>query len=138
MHLLAKLPRTQVMINCSRPWSASLHDLASKLQHLGPCHLSSWVTRDRSLRSLATPCSLQHPFRPDGPQVGDRPFQSISAARSVTGPCSPPQPPDMALIIIYRLSSHPVAHNQSSSKAPPSLEEDLNPSCHPSNSLSGH
>lgn len=56
-------------------WSAALHELAGKPQHLGPGHLSSWVTRDRSLhRSLATPCSLQRPFRPYGPWVRTHPF----------------------------------------------------------------
>lgn len=121
-------------------WSAALHELAGKPQHLGPGHLSSWVTRDRSLhRSLATPCSLQRPFKTLR-TVGQDPSLSRAslATRRVMGPCSPPQPPDTALIIIYRLCSRPVACNQSFSKAPHSLEEDLNPSCRLSNSLSGH
>lgn len=54
-----------------------------------PCHLSPWVTRDRSLHhSLPTPCSLQHPLRPQGPRVSVCPYQSISSTRRVTGPCS--------------------------------------------------
>lgn len=97
------------------------------------------MTRDRSLHhSLPTPCSLQHPLRPQGPRVSVCPYQSISTTRRVTGPCShcrhgsndylqPVQPP--------------AAHNQSFSKAlfPWNHdEEDLHRSLCPSDGLSGH